>query len=438
MKKYQLQSNNQIERPAFPSVVILSWSIAFTFMAFLLSSCGGGLGKIRVEDVDTSITDAQIAIQAAYFTSAAKYEPTTLNHAQSLLNDAKKAKEEKKGVEALRLAQSAKFEAELAVSRSQQREATDEEINTLKQEKQAELDAIKNNLQAAELESTKMKLDVQQLESRLEQLESDKRDLVMQLSEQRNADWKAKQAENRVAELEQQLTEIQSQLHSALLKQKETENLAQEFSNKLSQELAVARAEAAEAKKKEKAAQVKSSTRAKDYTAKIDELEREKTREVALAEARKRASEIQAKTAQAGAESMINIDEIKPVVMNWQDAWKSKNFDEHLSFYTTDAIVEKIFIRDNKEKSKSQFNAQQLRTEFSREFNPNEWEFTSYNTMQAPITYRFTRPSKVTQSKQNVKLYDQWLRELWFRKDNSAWKISHETWKIYEGVPSFR
>jgi ketosteroid isomerase-like protein len=272
----------------------------------------------------------------------------------------------------------------------------------------------------------------------LEQLESDKRDLVMQLSEQRNADWKAKQAENRVAELEQQLTEIQSQLHSALLKQKETEKLAQEFSNKLSKELAAARAEVAEAKKKEKAAQVQSSTRAKNYTAKIDELEREKTRDVALAEARKRAAEIQARTAQAGAESMININEIKPAVVNWQDAWKSKNFDEHLSFYTTDAIVEKILIRDNKEKSKSQFNAQQLRTEFLREFNPNEWEFTSYNTTQAPITYRFTRPSKATQSKQNVKLYDQWLRELWFRKENSYWKIYHETWKIYEGVPSFR
>ncbi|MBM3238460.1 DUF4398 domain-containing protein [Candidatus Poribacteria bacterium] len=436
MKKYQLHSNNQIERPAFPSAVILSLSIAF--VAFLLSSCGGGLGKIRVEDVDTLITDAQIAIQAASFTSAAKYEPTTLNHAQSLLNDAKKAKEEKKGVEALRLAQAAKFEAELAVSRSQQQEAIEAEIKTLQQEKQTELDALRNNLQVTELESTKMTLAVQQLESRLEQLEADKRDLVMQLSEQQNADWKAKQAENRVAELEQQLKEIQAQLRSALLKQKEAEKLAQEFSNKLSKELAAARAEVAEAQKKEKAAQVKSSTRAKDYTAKIDELEREKTREVALAEARKRAAEIQAKTAQAGAESVINSDEIKPVVTNWQNAWKSKNFDEHLSFYTTDAIVEKIFIRDNKEKSKSQFNAQQLRTEFSREFNPNEWEFTSYNITQAPITYQFTRPSKVTQSKQSVKLYDQWLRELWFRKDNSAWKISRETWKIYEGVPSFR
>ena len=222
-----LSQLNQIERFAFLSVVILS-------LAILLSSCGGGLGKIRVEDVDTSITDAQIAIQSANFTSAAKYEPTTLNHAQSLLNDAKKAEEEKKGVEALRLAQSAKFQAELAVSRSQQREAIDEEIKTLTQEKQTEIDAIKNNLQVAELESTKMKLDVQRLESRLEQIESDKRDLVMQLSEQRNADWKAKQAENRVEELEQQLTEIQTQLHSALLKQQESENLAQEFSNKLS------------------------------------------------------------------------------------------------------------------------------------------------------------------------------------------------------------
>ena len=426
-----LSQLNQIERFAFLSVVILS-------LAILLSSCGGGLGKIRVEDVDTSITDAQIAIQSANFTSAAKYEPTTLNHAQSLLNDAKKAEEEKKGVEALRLAQSAKFQAELAVSRSQQREAIDEEIKTLTQEKQTEIDAIKNNLQVAELESTKMKLDVQRLESRLEQIESDKRDLVMQLSEQRNADWKAKQAENRVEELEQQLTEIQTQLHSALLKQQESENLAQEFSNKLSKELAAARAEVAEAQKKEKAAQVKSSTRAKDYTAKIDELEREKAREVALVEARKRAAEIQAKTAQAGAESMINVDEVQPVVMNWQKAWKSQNVDEHLSFYTTDAIVEKIIIRDNQEKSKSQFNTSQLRTEFSREFNPNEWEFTNYSITQVPITYRFTRPSKATKDKQNLKLYDQWLRELWLRKEDSSWKISHETWKIYESVPSFR
>ena len=426
-----LSRRNQIGCIALFSFMILSLSIFF-------SSCGGGLGNIRVEDVDTSITDAKTAIQAAYFTSAAKYEPTTLSHAQSLLEEAKKAKEEKDGFKALRLAQEAKSEAELAVNRAQQREAMDEEIEALKREKQAEIDAIRRNLQAAERESTKIKLDVQRLESRLEQLESDKRDLAMQLSEQQRADWKAKQAEIRVSELEQQLTEIQSELRSALLRQRQAEKRAQEFTAQLSQELSAARSQAAEAKKKTQAAQVKSSTRAQNYTVKIDELERTKAREIALAEARKRAAELQAKTFQSGAESMIVLDEVQPVVMSWYEAWKSKQFDEHLTFYTADATVDKIFIIDNQEKQKSQFQAQQLGTEFSREFNPDEWKFTRYNTKRMPITYRFSRPSKITQKKRNVKLYDIWIRELWCRKEDANWKISHETWKIYEGVPSFR
>ena len=353
-----------------------------------------------------------------------------------MLNDAKKAKEEKDGFKALRLAQEAKFEAELAVNRAQQRESVDEEIKTLRLEKQTEINAIKNNMQVTERESTKMKLDVQRLESRLEQLESDKRDLAMQLSEKQRADWKAKQSENRVAELEQQLTEIQSELHSALLKQRQAEKRTQEFSDQLSKELAAALAEAEEAKKKVQAAQTKSSTRSQNYTAKIDELQRKKALEVARAEARKRAAALA--ELQAGAESMINLDEVRPVVMSWQNTWKSKQFDEHLSFYTTDAIVEKIFIKDSQEKQKNQFNAQQLRTEFSRGFNSDKWEFIEYNITQVPITYRFTRPSKVTSNKRNIKLYDLWLRELWFRKEDASWKISYETWKIYEGVPKFR
>ncbi|MFQ6041827.1 MAG: DUF4398 domain-containing protein [Candidatus Poribacteria bacterium] len=439
-----LSRRNRIEIPLAPFTKggIIGCIALFSFMILSLSiffsSCGGGLGNIQVEDVDSSITDAQTAIQAAYFTSAAKYEPTTLSHAQSLLNDAKKAKEEKDGFKALRLAQEAKSEAELAVSRAQQREAMDEEIKTLKREKQAEINAIKHNLQVAERESTKMKSDVQRLESRLEQLESDKRDLAIQLSEQQRADWQAKQAESRVAELEQQLTEIQSALRSALLRQRQAEKRAQEFSDQLSKELSAARSQAAEAKKKAQAAQVKSSTRAQKYTVKIDELERTKAHEIALAEAQKRAAEFRAKTFQTGAESMINLNEVQPVVMSWHEAWKSKRFDEHLAFYTTDAIVEKIFIVDNQEKQKSQLNAQQLRTELSREFNPDEWKFTRYNTTKMPITYRFTRPSKITQKKRNVKLYDIWIRELWCRKEDSNWKISHETWKIYESVPRFR
>ncbi|MBC8230165.1 DUF4398 domain-containing protein [bacterium] len=437
MKRYQPHNKIDLSR-CNPKEQIVLFGIMVLSLSIFLGACGGGLGKIRIEDVDTSITDAQTAIQAAYFTSAAKYEPTTLNHAQSLLNDAKKAKEEKDGFKALRLAQEAKFESELAVNRAQQRESVDEEIKTLQLEKQTEMNAIKNNMQVTERESTKMKLDVQRLESRLEQLESDKRDLAMQLSEKQRADGKAKQSESRVAELEQQLTKIQSELHSALLKQRQAEKRTQEFSDQLSKDLAAALAEAEESKKKVQAAQTKSSTRSQAYTGKVDELQRKKALEVARAEARKRAAELQAKIFQSGAESMIDLDEVRPVVMSWQNTWKSKQFDEHLSFYTTDAIVEKIFIKDSQEKQKNQFNAQQLRTEFSRGFNSDKWEFIEYNITQVPITYRFTRPSKVTSNKRNIKLYDLWLRELWFRKEDASWKISYETWKIYEGVPKFR
>jgi len=402
-------------------------------LPILLNACGSGFGNIRVEDVDTSITDAQTAIQAAYFTSAAKYEPSTLNHAQSLLDDAKKAKKEKDGFEALRLAQEAKFEVELAVNRAQQRETMEEEIKTLKHEEQAEIETLKYSLQVAERESTRMKLDVQRLESRLERLESDKRELAMQVSEQQRSDWKAKQAENRVVELETQLNEIQSELHSALLKQRQSEKRAKEFSERLSRELTAALSQAAEAEKKSRSAQTKSSTRSKAYTDKISELERKNAREVALTKARKRAAELQAKKFQSGAESMVDFDEVRPIVMTWQDDWKSEQFDEHLSFYTADATVEKIFIRDGKEKRENQFNLQQLRLELSGEFSPDKWQFTRYNITQIPITYQFTRKSN-----RNTKSHDLWLRELWLRKENSEWKISYETWKIYEGVPRFR
>jgi DNA repair exonuclease SbcCD ATPase subunit len=281
-------------------------------------------------------------------------------------------------------------------------------------------------------------LDVQRLESRLAQLESDKRDLAIQLSEQQRDDWQVKQAESRVAELEQQLTEIQSALHSALLRQRQAEKRAQEFSSQLSQELSVARSQVVEAEKKTQAAQVKSSARAQSYTVKIDDLERTKAREVALAEARKRAAELQAETFQSGAESMIVIDEVQPVIMSWHETWQAKQFDEHITFYTADAVVDKIYIINNQEKQQGQFKAQQLGTELSRGFNPDEWQFTRYDTAKMPITYRFTRPSKMAQKKQKVTLYDIWIRELWCRKEDANWKISHETWKIYEGVPSFR
>ncbi len=427
------QNDNRMRRP------LKGWTLLLiVLLPLFVAACGGRLGNIRVEDVDASLADADTAIQSAYQSPAMKYEPGTLRHAEKLFDDAQTAKNDKDGIKTLRLAYSAKSEAQLAENRARQQEFMEKELENVRQEKDSEIRTIQEDLRLAEQETARMTLDVQRLERRLEQLESDKREIAMELAEQQNAEWKVRQAEVQVEALQEQLDDIKSQLRAALRRQRQAELLAQELSNKLSQEVATARSTAEEAQKQVKAAKTKAVVRSQAYTAKIDKLERAKTLERAKAEARKHAATRVTEAIQTGTASMVNFDEVRPIVMDWHNAWKAGRFNDHLLFYTTDATVEKIRIKGDKE-YKMQYNRQQIGAEIRREFNPEKWqEFPPHDMTKMPITYQFQRLSQSTTAKRNAKLYDRWLRELWFRKEGATWKISHETWKIYEAVPSFQ
>ncbi|HID54988.1 TPA: DUF4398 domain-containing protein, partial [Candidatus Poribacteria bacterium] len=81
----------RICKPAlFPLILLV--------MLPFLSSCGAKLGEIRLEDVNSSISDAQRAIEEARRLGAEEYAKDRLMRAEALLAQAQEALTRKDGL----------------------------------------------------------------------------------------------------------------------------------------------------------------------------------------------------------------------------------------------------------------------------------------------------------------------------------------------------
>ena len=92
--------------------------IGMLLISFGLVGCGGKLGKVETSAVDTALADAEAAIAAAVDVEAPTLTSDLFEAAETNLQAAKTARDEKKGNDALRLAYQAVADATLARTNS--------------------------------------------------------------------------------------------------------------------------------------------------------------------------------------------------------------------------------------------------------------------------------------------------------------------------------
>jgi ketosteroid isomerase-like protein len=444
MKSLRERSTRTQELPGgwLKSIVHGTWIL---LLPMLIVACGGSLGKIRVENVDSVITQSEAAIQQARLANAEALAPDTLRGAEISLQDAKEAVKAKKGVEAMRLAYEALTQAQNAEQEAMYK-SQEAGLNAIIQRKEAENLERQTNLQKAEAKVETIRTEIQQLETQKSQLQSEYERQIHQLRrELALAQSMAEETRKSITDIESLKAELdakETQIHEAQRKAGEYERQIRQ----LRRELALAQSMAEEAQKEAEATRQKAAAQAKNYSKQIDHLDesrvlkqREDWLDYKKQEARAFVRRQEEPRTHKTLLTEVQVAQGKAVLNDWYLAWAAKDIAQHLADYAPDVVAEQIIIRANSEQRTSMNRTQLVDT--IRRKTGEQWgkadvgfEAEGDNVIG---TYRFSRMVQNAGDGNRPALYNVWTREVWAHPINNQWKIFREVWRIYENVPKY-
>jgi len=401
------------------------------------------MGKIEVEHINAITIRSEIAIDQARLANAESLSKDLFQKAEITLDLARKAKESKQGLDAVRLAYDAQNYAQSA-EKAAVYKSQEAGLNAIIQRKETEILRQQSMFDTINQELEDARLGIQEAEADKEQLKlefSHSSEIAAQNLARARDDGKKDRIELSVLQekFEEKNTEWQQALHQ--IDEYETQIY------KFRRQLALAESVTDEAKKTASQARTKAILQGQGYSQKIDNLKQEKMVENHAAMLKEKAHRARqyverqkawnnSKTGKSSLDSQKQ-SAGKSAITDWYLAWVDKNITRHLQSYTADVVVEKILVRSNGEK-RDFIDRGNLAAEI-KNMTLRNWVLSD-SVFQAELdsmigTYRFNKVSN--RSSQPV-TYDVWEREVWMREDDkNQWEVHREIWRIYEEVPRY-
>lgn len=426
-----------------------------TFLVFavfistlFLSACGGKLGTIESQDVETQLHKAELEIKSAREANAASLAFEEFEQAETYLEQAKDAFKEKDGIEALKYANQAIAQAKIAKRKAAQNTAN-AEYNAKILEKDALITELRKDLSSNERKRTDLVTEIQQLretenalQNNITTLENQNQELV-----------------DNQKELQQKIAEVNVSLDSIRTRAARYENEVKTFGsqvNELQRKVNVADTMMKSANKQKRAAIAEAESvrkqmreQAKIFTDKLVAANKKNIAaehaeylRKAAAEARAYEKELHSNEPKRTGRTSLSTQQInagKAALNQWENSWNSKNLDAHFAHYSQNIAANKIVSIESKE-NQSNLNRGQMETDL-RQMNTQTWEKFD-NTVEVEQdsvigTYRYRRLVSAAETEDDTALYDIWFREIWIHQVQGKWKAYREIWQIYKNVPKF-
>lgn len=419
----------------------------FLLVSLCFAGCSGQLGSIEAPEVETVLTRAESAIEAARAADAPSLASDAFGAAVSNLEDARTAFAENNGSDALRLAHQAIVDARVA-QQSAVNITKNSELNAIILEKEVGTKTLRQTLNTKTEQLANAQVELQQLIR-------EKKDLKQTISnlekEKRELSNTREKYGKQVSELRKTLEEIQSRARRA---ETDIRNYGKEIAglrHKLEVTDVMAREEGHQ--KRTAIAEVESLRKqmreqAQIYTEKLAQANQRRAAEKHTDYLKQKAQEARAyvqiqqanqpiKTGRTSL-SKEQITAGKTALSNWNNAWHSKNLIRHLGYYTPNVVADKVVIRESKE-HRSKIDRHQLEADL-RQMNAHPWRKVKIETQVEAESvigvYRLSRLVLPAEDENATALYNIWIREVWMHQVGNEWKIHHEIWQIYENVPN--
>ena len=422
--------------------------IGMLLISFGLVGCGGKLGKIEPSAVDTAIADAETALVAAGDVDAPTLASDLFAAAETNLEAAKTARDEKKGNDALRLAYRAIADAALARTNSMN-VTKNSELNASILQKETEAESLRATVDSKEEELVGLHAEMQDIQTEHTQLKQTVRDL--QKENRELGDTRAAYGEQ-VAQLSHTLEKIQGRARKAETNIRNYGREVAELRRKL--EVADRRVQEEGYQKRTVIAEIDSLKRqlreqAEIYTEKLAEANQQNAGEEHAEYLKQKAQEARAYVdsqpplhpAKTGRVS-LSAEQIaagKMALRNWERAWHANDLNGHLAYYEPNIIADKVVIHESKE-HRSKIDLQQLEAAL-HQMSTHTWNKAKADTEVEGESVigiqRLTRLAMPAADEDATELYNIWIREIWMHQVGNDWRIHHEIWQVYENVPNF-
>ena len=426
-----------------------------TFLVFVvfistlfLSACGSKLGTIESQDVETQLHQAEQAINVAREANAHSLAFEEFERAETYLEQAKDAFEEKNGIDALRYANQAIAQAKIA-NRKATQNITNAEYNAKILEKDALITELRRDLSSNERKRNNLETEVQQLRDTEKVLQNNISTLKNQNQE----------LVNNQREHQQKVTELNTSIASFRGRVSVFENEVKTYGNQvneLTRKLDVTDTMMKSANKQKRAAIAEAESvrkqmreQAKIFTDKLVATNKKNIAadhaeylRKAADEARAFEKELHSNEPKRTGRSSLSTQQInagKASLNQWESSWNSKNLEAHFAHYTPDVSANKIVTIESKEQQ-NKINRGKMETDL-REMNTQKWEKfdATVEVEQESVigTYKYRRLVSAAETEDDTALYDIWFREIWIHQVQGKWKAYREIWQIYKNVPKF-
>ena len=422
--------------------------IGMLLISFGLVGCGGKLGKIEPSAVDTAIADAEMALAAAVDVDAPTLASDLFAAAETNLEAAKTARDEKKGNDALRLAYQAIADAALARTNSMN-VTKNSELNASILQKETEAESLRATVNSKAEELAGLHAEMQDIQSEHTQLKQTVR--ALQTENRELGDTRAAYGEQ-VAQLSDTLEEIQGRARRAETNIRNYGREVAELRRKL--EVADRRVQEEGYQKRAVIAEIDSLKRqlreqAEIYTEKLAEANQQNAGEKHAEYLKQKAQEARAyvdsqppvhpvKTGRVSL-SAEQIAAGKMALRNWERAWHANDLNAHLAYYEPNIIADKVVMHESKE-HRSKIDLQQLEADL-HQMRTHTWNKAKADTEVEGESVigiqRLTRLAMPAADENATELYNIWIREIWMHQVGNDWRIHHEIWQVYENVPNF-
>ncbi len=424
------------------------FGFAVVMSTLFLAACGGKLGTIESQDVETQLSQAEYEIRTAREANAHSLAFEEFEKAETYLEQAKDAFKDKNGIDALKFANQAIAHAKIAKRKATQN-TTNAEYNAKILEKDAMITELRKDLSSNQRKRNELETEVHHLRDTEKALQNDINTLENQNQELVNDQ---RELQRKVAEVNESLASIRA---SATRYENEVKTYGNQV-NELKRKIDVTDTMMKSANKQKRAAIAEAESvrkqireQAKIFTDKLVAANKKNIAtehaeylRKAAAEARAFEKELHSNEPKRTGRTTLSTQQInmgKTALNQWESSWNSKNLDAHFTHYTPDMTANKIVTIESKE-NQNKLDRGQMETDL-REMNTQKWEkFDSTTEVEQESvigTYKYRRLVSAAETEDDTALYDIWFREIWIHQTQGKWKAYREIWQIYRNVPKF-
>ena len=417
------------------------------FMGLVLMGCGPKLGKIRLEQVEKAICQSQVAIDQAFLKNANTLSPELWFQAEQQMAKSEKARSANQGLAAIQLAYQAMVAAQTAAQQATAA-SKENELNAVIDKKSGKIGKLRAEIQQVQSELKNVCSEAKRTSQQKERRTSELKRKLQQLSDQASCSQSdAQQARYKRDQLQTRYDQVYTQSQQAQRQIEDYRRRIREYET----QLAKAEAELQTARQAAEEAKSRAIAQGQSYSRQIENLSQQRAlrnHDAVLArkmeEARAFAQRRQTWTLNRTGQTTLSrplASEGQRELKRWDQAWRNKDLNTHLSYYSRQLQLEQSVIRATKEVRKYLDYSQAapaIRSQVGKEWNRNASADTPEIQAEGDslvATYRLNKTSGGRQ-KQPV-LYDIWEREVWIRKQGQAWRVYQEFWRIYEDVPKY-